>query len=91
MKLTLVIDTEDLDGIKDTWKIAGHFYRKYLPQSGYAHGHKVSFGKIACIKMLRKFARAAVEAHEAGIDPAGLRFCKEYAEELFSEQADGLS
>ena len=81
MKLTLVIDTDDVEGIHDAFKIAGYFYRKYTGKiTGY---HQLSYGKIKHIKMLRAFAIKVIEAHEAGIDPAGLRFTKDYADSLF--------
>jgi hypothetical protein len=83
MKLTLVIDTDDIDGIHDAFKIAGHFYKKYGPPGSY--GHQLSYGKIKHIKMLRKFARKAIEAHKAGEDPAGLRYTKEYTEALMRD------
>jgi len=83
MKLTLVIDTDDIEGIHDAFKIAGHFYRKYAGRPNY--GHQLSYGKIKHIKMLRAFARKAIEAHEAGEDPAGLRYTKDYTEALMKD------
>tara|TARA_R110000787_G_scaffold118432_2_gene229261 strand:- start:212 stop:481 length:270 start_codon:yes stop_codon:yes gene_type:complete len=85
MKLTLVIDTDDIDGIRDTFKIAGHFYRKY---AGMPYGPQLSYGKIKHIKMLRIFAKKAIAAHNDGVDPAGLRFTKDYAEDLFNNDPD---
>jgi hypothetical protein len=87
MKLTLVIDTDDIEGITDTFKIAGHFYKKYGPLNG-GYGHQLSYGKIKHIKMLRAFAKKAIEAHEVGEDPAGLKFTKQYADKLFREDPD---
>lgn len=84
MKLTLVIDTDDIDGIADTFKIAGHFYRKYAKRTDH-YGHQLTYGKIKHIKMLRLFARKAIEAHKAGEDPAGLKFTKQYADQLFKD------
>ena len=83
MKLTLVIDTDDIEGIHDAFKIAGHFYRMYAGRPNY--GHQLSYGKIKHIKMLRAFARKAIEAHEAGEDPAGLRYTKDYTEALMKD------
>lgn len=85
MKLTLVIDTEDLDGIKDTFKIIKHFYTKYVPDAP-RYGQQIQYGKIEYIKMLRKFARLAMEAHAEGIDPASLRFTKHFADDVFIER-----
>lgn len=87
MKLTLVIDTDDIDGIRDTFKIAGHFYRKYAGAPAN-YGPQLSYGKIKHIKMLRKFAKKAIDAHNEGTDPAGLRFTKDYAEDLFKSDPD---
>ncbi len=83
MKLTIVIDTDDPDGILDSLKIVKHFARKYRGHTGRGAG--VTFSKIPFIKMLRKFAKHAKEAEELGIDSAGLRFTKEWADEIFSE------
>tara|TARA_R110000796_G_scaffold183539_1_gene300137 strand:+ start:134 stop:409 length:276 start_codon:yes stop_codon:yes gene_type:complete len=89
MKLTLVIDTDDIEGIKDAFKVASHFYNKYTHEAHLSRG-KIRYGKIKHIKMLRKFARAAVERHKAGADPSGLRYTKEYTEELFALDPDIL-
>ena len=88
MKLTLVIDTDDLEGIADTFKIAGHFYKKYIGSMPANFGHQLSYGKIKHIKMLRTFARQAIAAHERGEDPAGLKFTKQYSDKLFREDPD---
>ena len=87
MKLTLVIDTDDLEGLRDTYKVAGHFYRKYVPGTT-RYGQQVSYGKIEFIKMLRKFATLSIEAHKNDVDPASLRFSKEFADVVFAEKND---
>jgi len=89
VKLTLVIDTDDIEGIHDTYKIAGHFYRKYAGKVN--HSHTLSYGKIKHIKMLRSFAKCAIAAHERGDDPSGLRFAKQYADKLFRDDPDNPS
>ena len=89
MKLTLVIDTEDIEGIHDTYKIAAHFHRKYAGKTNY--GHQLSYGKIKHIKMLRAFAKQAIIAHEQGEDPTGLKFTKQYADKLFRDDPDNPS
>ena len=86
MKLTIVIDTDDIEGIADSFKIVGHFYRKYVIPRDWSH--QLSYGKIKHIKMLRSFAKKAVEAHRAGKDPASLRFAKDYADKLFRDDPD---
>jgi hypothetical protein len=87
MKMTLVIDTDDVEGIRDTFKIAGHFYRKYA-SAGPKYGHVLRYGKIKHIKMLRTFAKEAINAYDQGEDPAGLKFTKQYADKLFLADPD---
>ena len=90
MKVTLVIDTDDRQGIQDSFKIINHFHQKYAG-GGENYGHRLSYGKIKHIKMLRAFARQAIIAHERGDDPAGLKFTKQYADKLFREDPDNPS
>ena len=87
MKITLVIDPDDEEGIVDTLKIVNHFYRKYA-SSGHMPGRQVKYGKINLIKMLREYSRLCLEAHEQGEDPHSLRFAKEFAEMQFGRQRD---
>ena len=82
MKLTLVIDTEDPEGVKDAYKVASMFYKKH---SHVHHGKTAAFSKIAYIKMLRAFAHEALHAKANGEDPASLRFTKNYADKIFNE------
>ena len=58
MKMTIVIDSEDREGIHDALKIARLMHEKYVSSGTY---HKESFGKIEFIKMLRKFVKESVE------------------------------
>ena len=85
MKLTIVIDTDDEQGVRDSYKIVNHFYRKFEPRAGY--GREIRFGKIAFIKMLRKFAKAAKAAEAAGEDTGSLRWTKHYADPLFMKES----
>ncbi len=85
MKITIVIDTDDERGIRDSFKIVNHFYKR-IETSPYP-GREVRFGKIAFIKMLRAFAKAAKTAEQEGEDSCSLRFNKKYAERLFNEQS----
>ena len=87
MKLTLVIDTEDSEGIADAHKVVSHFKRKYV--AGSPISHKLTYGKIKHIKMLRTFAKAVIEGHTSGEeDPTGLKFTKYYTDKLFREDPD---
>lgn len=90
MKLTLVIDTDDREGILDSFKIVKHFYQKYAG-GDLNHGHRLSYGKIKHIKMLRSFAKCAIAAHERGDDPSSLKFTKKYADKLFRDDPDNPS
>tara|TARA_R100000005_G_C4871699_1_gene127860 strand:- start:106 stop:360 length:255 start_codon:yes stop_codon:yes gene_type:complete len=82
VKLTLVIDTEDPEGVKDAYKVATMFYKKHGHTN---YGKTATFSKIAYIKMLRTFAREALKAEANGEDPSSLRFTKNYADKIFNE------
>jgi|ETNvirenome_6_85_1030632.scaffolds.fasta_scaffold02328_23 hypothetical protein len=84
MKITLVVDTDDEQGVVDSFKIVSHFFKKTQGRARYT-SYEVKYGKISFIKMLRKFAKAAKEAEEEGIDSSSLRFAKMHADEIFSE------
>ena len=81
MKITLVVDTDDPRGIKDSMKIITHFYKQQVgtPYSGT----EVKYGKIAFIKMLRKFAAEVIKAEQDGEDGKGLRLAKYFADAEF--------
>jgi len=85
MKVTLVINTEDEEGIVDTLKIVNHFYRKY-GNGGRGSGYAVKYGKIDMIKMLRQYSRHCLDAYKEGDDPNSLRFAKTFAENQFDKQ-----
>ena len=93
MKLTIVVDTEDERGIRDSWKIINHFYKR-VDDRGY--GREVKFGKIAFIKMLRKYAKESVQhLNDENSDQVrdindmgNLRNAKRFADRLFSENFD---
>ena len=83
MKMTLVIDTDDLDGIKDSFKIIKMMNDKYnTPARQY---NDRSFGKIRYIKLLRRYAKFA--ADEEG-DPGSLRSAKRFADSLWAGDFD---
>lgn len=84
MKITLVVDTDDEQGVIDSFKIVSHFYKKTQGRPRYT-SHEVKYGKISFIKMLRKFAKDAKEAEEEGVDSLSLRFAKMHADQVFSE------
>ena len=54
--MTIVIDSEDTEGIEAALKVTKLMHEKYVGHTM----HKESFGKIEFIKMLRKFMRESV-------------------------------
>ena len=89
MKMTLVIDTDDREGINDALKMVRIMHEKYAGNAAY---HKESFGKIEFIKLLRKFMRESVvclkneeDSQVKDIDDmANLRNAKRFADRIFS-------
>jgi len=90
MKMTIVIDSDDINGIEDAYKMVRIMHTKYVGSLG---AHKKSFGKIEYIKALRKFASRAIENYKADEefdlqDIASLRFTKTFADEIWREKDD---
>tara|TARA_R100001126_G_scaffold41891_2_gene23355 strand:+ start:743 stop:1021 length:279 start_codon:yes stop_codon:yes gene_type:complete len=89
MKMTLVVDTDDREGINDALKMIRIMQEKY---SGNVTYHKESFGKIEFIKLLRKFMKESVvclkneeDNQVKDIDDmANLRNAKRFADRIFS-------
>ena len=88
MKMTIVLDSDDINGIEDAYKMVRIMYTKYV---GVPHGAgKKSFGKIEFIKMLRRFGKRAVENYKNDEDfeleaISSLRFTKDFADEVWRE------
>ena len=88
MKMTIVIDSDDREGINDALKMVRIIHTKY---SGNVTYHKESFGKIEFIKLLRKFMKESVEHlnnedsnQVTGInDMHNLRNAKRFADRIF--------
>ena len=88
MKMTIVIDSEDRDGIDSALKIARLMHEKYVGTASY---HKESFGKIEFIKMLRKFMKESVshlqDEEDNQVkdisDMGNLRNAKRFADRIF--------
>ena len=87
MKMTIVIDSEDIQGIEAAVKMTRLMHEKYVGPASY----RESFGKIEFIKMLRKFMRESV-AHLKDEDDnqvkdiedlANLRNAKRFADRMF--------
>jgi len=91
MKMTIVIDTDDINGIEDAYKMVRIMYTKYM---GVPHGAgNRSFGKIQYIKLLRKFAKQAVEKYKTDEDfdlqdIASLRFTKNFTDQVWEASDD---
>ena len=89
MKMTLVVDTDDREGINDALKMIRIMQEKY---SGNVTYHKESFGKIEFIKLLRKYMKESVaclkneeDNQVKDIDDmANLRNAKRFADRIFS-------
>ena len=81
MKLTIVIDTEDPNGVEDSYKIVNHFHNKVC--RGQYSGRQIRCNKIPFIKMLRKFAAEVIKAEQDGEDGKGLRLAKYFADAEF--------
>ena len=89
MKMTLVIDTDDREGINDALKMVRIMHEKYAGNAAY---HKESFGKIEFIKLLRKFMRESIEhmkneedSQVKDIDDLpNLRNAKRFADRIFT-------
>jgi len=89
MKMTIVIDSDDINGIEDAHKMTRLMYTKYV-RTGGGYGN-VSFGKIEFIKMLRKFGREAVENYHTDEDfelenISSLRYTKYFADKVWREK-----
>ena len=89
MKMTIVIDSDDREGINDALKMVRIMHTKY---SGNVTYHKESFGKIEFIKLLRKFVRESVahmndpednQVKDVG-DMGNLRNAKRFADRIFT-------
>ena len=89
MKMTIVIDSDDREGIHDALKMVRIMHTKY---SGNASVHKESFGKIEFIKLLRKFMKESVahlkDEEDNQVrdinDMYNLRNAKRFADRIFT-------
>lgn len=86
--MTIVIDSDDREGIHDALKMVRIMHEKYV---GSGVAHKESFGKIEFIKMLRKFTKESIEhlddpdsnqVKDIG-DMGNLRNAKRFADRIF--------
>lgn len=89
MKMTLVVDSDDRQGIDDALKMIRIMHEKY---SGNVTHHKESFGKIEFVKLLRKYMRESIDhmknedsgqVHDID-DLPNLRNAKRFADRIFT-------
>lgn len=76
-KFTIVLDTDDPQGLRDALEIATILNRNHAPSSldgGY--NVKAKIGKIALIKMVRDVAKNVEEAKLS----SSLRDCKQFVD-----------
>lgn len=90
MKMTIVIDSDDINGIEDAYKMVRIMHTKYVGSLG---AHKKSFGKIQYIKLLRLFAKQAVEKYKTDEefdieDISSLRFTKRFTDRVWETSDD---
>jgi len=91
MKMTIVIDTDDPNGISDALKIAQMLDSKY---GSSPHFRKESFGKIEFIKVIRQFMKESIkhlnddESNQVKDinDMANLRNAKRFADRLWQSK-----
>ena len=91
MKMVIVFDTNDQQGMMNTVKIVDQLAVDYLGKNVDAR-YKRTFSKIEFIKMLRSFAqdvKRAVQDDSTDEDGTGLRFAKVFSEEVWDRKKDG--
>ncbi len=89
MKMTIVIDSDDPEGIQAALKVARIMHTKYV---GHTSIHKESFGKIEFIKLLRKYMRESIghlyDEHSDQVndmdDMVNLRNAKRFADRIWN-------
>ena len=95
MKTVIVLDTEDLKGLKAAIRIAKHLEREYVEAlpDGYSTTYSSSdqtFSKIPFIKVLRAFARQIKEDVKSGDveleNINGLRYTKQFADKVWNRE-----
>ena len=85
MKMVIVFDTEDREGMENTVKMVDHLAAVYMGQSLHL-ANKRAFGKIEFIKCLRNFANAARKEEDVDGSGYSLRFAKRFAEEIWRDK-----
>ena len=87
MKMCIVFDTDDRQGMTNTVKIVDQLAADYLNKIA-DESYKRSFGKIEFIKMLRSFAQQ-VKFELNDEDVGGLKYSKDMADKIWHAKEDG--
>jgi len=85
MKMHVVFDTEDREGMAATIKIVDHLAEQYMGRHSARYDR--TFGKISFIKTLRAFAKQIQKDFE--LDKSGfekLSYAKEFADKVFNDE-----
>ena len=91
MKMVIVFDTNDQQGMMNTVKIVDQLAIDYLGKSIDAR-YKRTFSKIEFIKMVREFAKevkVAIQDEDSDEDGTGLRFAKVFSEKVWDAKDSG--
>ncbi len=91
MKMVIVFDTDDQQGMMNTVKIVDQLAVDYLGKNVDAR-YKRTFSKIEFIKMLREYAKdvkAAIQDEDSDEDGTGLRFAKVFSEKVWDAKENG--
>jgi len=90
MKMVIVFDTDDQQGMKNTVKIVEKLATDYLGVT-LDRVHNRSFGKIEFIKTIREFGRQVAKelADDPESEPTGLLKTKRFAEKVWDVKQDG--
>jgi hypothetical protein len=87
MKMVIVFDTDDRQGMTNTVHIVDKLAADYLNKN-VDESYKRSFGKIEFIKMLRKFAQQ-IKLDFNDEDIAGLKYSKDVTDKIWEHKKDG--
>ena len=87
MKMTLVVDTDDIQGLEASHKMITTLCRQFDARVD-SRGADKRFGKIAFIKALRGYMKAQMDAVESGDiefkDMRSLKGAKQYADAIWN-------
>ena len=87
MKMVIVFDTDDRQGMTNTVKIVDQLAADYLNKIA-DESYKRSFGKIEFNKMLRSFAQQ-VKFELNDEDVGGLKYSKDVTDKIWHAKEDG--